>query len=304
MSWTRLLTSPPPTTSWILDSSVIAALRREPKGGVLWAAEPMPPGVFEVGPVGLQSVDRRKLAAVLASIHGRLDGARRAAAVVPTGWTRNYVLSFQELPRRQRELEQVVQWRLKKLLPVQPADLRMSLVNLAPANGTRPMLAMVGLERALAELEAAFREISVEIGLITGQIFALAATAAPGARLLVQQEEGFLSLLVAEDDGPRLIRTKHLASSGRLADAVRRELSLTLSYCRETLGIGGEIGLEVFAESAGLEREIEDWSSGQSGVPRMPARPLPPFTVGGAQERLGQSRIQSLWAVIAEGRER
>ncbi len=303
MSWARLLTSPPPTTSWLLDSSVVAALRREPKGGVLWAAEPMPPGVFEVGPVGLQSVDRRKLSAVLASIHGRLDGARRVAAVVPTGWTRSYVLSFPELPRRQRELEQVVQWRLKKLLPVPPTDLRMSLVNLASADGTRPMLAMVGLERALAEVESAFRDVSIEIGLITGQIFGLAATPAPGARLLVQQDEGFLSLLLTEDDGSRLIRAKHLASSGRLADAVRRELNLTLSYCREALGIGGEISLEVFAESADLEREIEDWRTGQAGVPRVPARPLPSFTVGGAQERLGLSRIQSLWAVIAEGRE-
>jgi len=303
MSWARLLTSPPPTTSWLLDSSVVAALRREPKGGVLWAAEPMPPGVFEVGPVGLQSVDRRKLAAVLASIHGRLDGARRVAAVVPTGWTRSYVLSFQELPHRQRELEQVVQWRLKKLLPVPPTDLRMSLVNLASTDGTRPMLAMVGLERALAEVEATFRDVSIEIGLITGQIFALAATPAPGARLLVQQDEGFLSLLLTDGDGSRLIRAKHLASSGRLADAVRRELSLTLSYCREALGIGGEIGLEVFAERADLEREIEDWRTGQAGVPRVPARPLPSFTVGGAQERLGPSRTQSLWAVIAEGRE-
>jgi len=302
MSWARLLTSPPPTTSWTLDGSVIAAFRRDPKGGVLWAAEAMPPGAFEVGPVGLQSVDRRKLVAVLGSIHGRLDGARRAALVVPTGWARSYVLSFQELPRRQRELEQVVLWRLKKLLPVPPSELRMSLLNLAPANGARPILAMVGLERALAELEAAFREISVEIGLVTGQIFALAAAAAPGARLLVQQEPGFLSLLLTEDDGPRLIRTKHLASSGRLADAIRGELNLTLSYIRETLGVSGELGLEVFAESAALEREIEDWRSGQTGVPRVPARPSPSFTVGGAQERLGMARIQPLWSVIAEDR--
>ncbi len=302
MSWARLLTSPPPTTSWILDGAVIAALRRDPKRGVLWAAEGTPPGVFEAGPVGLQSVDRRKLVAVLGSIHGRLDGARRAAVVVPTGWTRSYVLSFQELPRRQKEAEQVVQWRLKKLLPVPPSELRMSLVNLTPTNGARPMLAMVGLERALAELEAAFREIGVEIGLITGQVFALAPTAAPGTRLLVQQEQGFLSLLLTESEEPRLVRTKHLASSGRLREAVRSELNLTLGYIRDTLGVAGELDLEIFAESAALEREIEDWRSGQTGVPRVPARPSPPFTVSGAQERLGVARIQPLWAVIAEDR--
>jgi len=302
MNWTRLLTSPPPTTSWILDGSVIAALRRDPKGGVLWAAEPTPAGSFEVGPAGLQSVDRRKLVAALGSIHGRLDGARRVAVVVPTGWSRSYVLSFQELPRRQRELEQVVQWRLKKLLPVPPSDLRMALVNLAPSDGSRPMLATVGLERAFAEIEAAFREISIEVGLITGQIFALARAAAPGARLLVQQEGGFLSLLITEDDQPRLIRTKHLSSSGRLADATRRELNLTLTFIRESLGIVGELGLEVFADSSGLEREIEDWRSAQTGVQRVPARPLPSFAIAGALERLGLARIQPLWSVIEEDR--
>ena len=302
MNWARLLTSPPPTTSWILDGSVIAALRRDPKGGVLWAAEPTPAGSFEVGPAGLQSVDRRKLVAALGSIHARLDGARRVAVVVPTGWSRSYVLSFQELPRRQRELEQVVQWRLKKLLPVPPSDLRMALVNLAPSDGSRPIMATVGLERAFAEIEAAFREISIEVGLITGQIFALARATAPGARLLVQQEGGFLSLLITEDDQPRLIRTKHLSLSGRLADATRRELNLTLSFVRESLGIVGELGLEVFADSSGLEREIEDWRSAQTGVQRVPARPLPSFTIAGALERLGLARIQPLWSVIEEDR--
>ena len=300
MSLARLLTSPPPTTSWMLDGSVVAALRREPKGGVLWAAEATPAGAFEVGPVGLQSLDRRKLVAALGSIHGRLEGARRAAVVVPTGWTRSYVLSFQDLPRRQRELEQVVQWRLKKLLPVPPAELRMALVTLAPTDGARPILVMVALERAFAELEAAFREIGVELGLITGQMFALAA--APGTRLLVQQEQGFLSLLLAEGDEPRLIRTKHLASSGRVAEAIRRELNLTLGYVRETLGVRGELGIEIFAESAVLEREIEDWRSAQEGLPRVPERSTPPFIVAGAEGRLGQARIQPLWAVIAEDR--
>jgi hypothetical protein len=302
MSWARLLTSPPPTTSWILDDAVVAALRREPKGGALWAAEATPPGVFETGPVGLQSVDRHKLVALLGSLHSRLEGARRAAVVVPTGWTRSYVLSFPDLPRRQRELEQVVQWRLKKLLPVPPTELRMSAVSLAPSNGARSILAMVGLERALGELEAAFREVGVEVGMLTGQIFALAARPAPGVCLLVQQEQGFLSLLLTEDGVPRLTRTKHLASSGPLAETIRRELSLTLGYIRESLGIAGELGVEVFAESPALGREIEDWRAAQAGVSELPPRSSPAFAVGGAEARLGAARIQPLWTVIAEDR--
>jgi hypothetical protein len=302
MSRARFLISPPPSTSWILDGTVIAAIRRDPKSGALWAAETTPTGVFEAGPVGLQSVDRRKLVAVLGSIQSRLEGARRAGLVVPTGWTRSYVLSFPELPRRQRELEQVVQWRLKKLLPVPPTELRMSLVNLTPSDGARSILAMVALERALAELEAAFREVGVELGMITGQIFALAASPIPGACLLVQQEQGFLSLLLTVEGVPRLTRTKHLASSGRLAETVRRELSLTVGYIRETLGITGELGVEVFAEDPVLGREIEGWRAEQAGVAGLPQRSQPAFAVGGAEARLGTARIQPLWSMIAENR--
>jgi len=299
MSWKQYLTSPPPTTCWTLDGAVIAGLRRDPKGGPLWAAETTPEGAFEAGPVGLQSVDRRKLVTVLGSIHGRLDGARRAAVVVPSAWTRSYRLDFPELPSRHRELEQVVQWRLKKLLPVPPADLRMSLVPLPPANGTQPLLAMVAIERAVAELEAAFAEVGVDLGMLTGRNFALAATASPSPRLLAQHEQGFLSLLLVEDAVPRLIRTKPLAESGRLAEIVRRELSLTLAYIRETIGLKGEIGLEVSAEDGELVSEIEEWRSRQPGVSRVPAAAPPPFADRGAVDRLGMARIQPAWLVVS-----
>jgi len=298
MNWKQHLTSPPPTTSWTLDGAVIAGLRRDPKGGVLWAAETTPEGAFEAGPVGLQSVDRRKLLTVLGSIHGRLDGARRAAVVVPSAWTRSYRLEFPELPSRHGELEQVVRWRLKKLLPVPPADLRMSLVPLPPGDGPRPLLAMVAIERAVAELEAAFAEVGVELGMLTGRNFALAASGGATPRLLVQQEQGFLSLLLVQDAVLRLIRTKPLAAAGRLGDIVRRELSLTLGYIRGTIGLKGEVVLDVSAESAELAAEIEEWRERQPGVTRGAAAAPPPFTEGGAVDRLGMARIQPAWAVM------
>ncbi len=118
----------------------------------------------------------------------------------------------------------------------------------------------------------------------------------------MQQEQGFLSLLLTEDGVPRLIRTKHLASSGSLAEAVRRELSLTLGYIRETLGFAGEIGVEVFAENPALGREIEEWRAALTGVSGIPPRTSPVFAVSGAEARLGAARIQPLWAVIVENR--
>ena len=299
MSWKQYLTSPPPTTSWALDDEVIAGLRSDPKAGAHWAAETTPEGTFDVGPVGLQSVDRRKLVTILGSIQGRLDGSRRAAVVVPSLWTRCYRLEFQELPRRHAEIEQIVQWRLKKLLPVSPTDLRMSLAPQTPANGTRPMLVMVALERVLAELEGAFADAGVGVGLITGRNFALASSGLPEPALLVQQERSLLSLLLIDRQEARLVRTKPLAASGRTGDIVRRELGLTLGYIRSTLGLEGEIGLAVTAETGHLESEIEDWRSQQQGVTRLSLPALPSFAEGGALDRLGQARLRPACAVMA-----
>ena len=117
-------TLPLSTTCWVVDGAIVAALKRDSKGGVLWAAESATDGVFEVGPVGLQSVDREKLAALLSSLQPRIEGATRAAVVLPSGWTRTYLLDFDDLPRGQSDLDQVVRWRLKKLLPVKPSELR------------------------------------------------------------------------------------------------------------------------------------------------------------------------------------
>lgn len=295
----KLLESPPPTTSWTIDRSLVGALRRDPSSGAHWAAEATPEGVFDVGPVGLQSVDRRKLMTVLGSIHGRLDGARRAAVVVPSAWTRSYRLEFAELPRRHGELEQVVQWRLKKLLPVPPSELRMSLAPLAPADGVRPLLAMVALERAVAELEGAFRDVGIEPGMITGRNFALAGYGGDGgARMIVQQEDGLLSLMLLDGDALRLIRTKPLAASGRLGDIVRRELGLTLVYIRDTVGVSGDIAFEISADDPTQATEMEQWLSGQPGMVRRAAVDLPQLVEPGAEERLGWARIRPAWSVL------
>jgi len=300
MNWKKVLVNPPPTTCWVVDGTVVTALRRETKGGVLWAAESTPAGVFEVGPVGLQSVDRAKLAPVLSSLQTRIEGAKRAAVVVPSGWTRSYLLEFEELPRDQNELDQVVQWRLKKLLPVQPSELRISLIPLQSGNGARPLLCMVGVERALAGLEAALSDVGVNPGMITTRAFALTGPPTRGARLLVQQEEGFLSILLTVDDLPRLVRTKPLARSTVSGEVIRRELNLALGFIRESLGVTGRIGLHATAESPEILGEIEDWRSGQENLPGVAGVPMPTFIQGGAGDRLGAARVEPAISLIAE----
>jgi hypothetical protein len=295
-----LLHSPPPTTCWVIDDSLISVLRRDKKGSVLWAAEAAPPGVFEIGQVGLHAVDRRKLSAVLASLQPRIEGSGRAALVLPSGWTRSYLLDFDELPRNHGELDQVVRWRLKKLLPVPPADLRLFIDPVPHDSGSHPVVCMVGLDRALDTLEGAFSDVGVELGLVTSRAFALAQRPSRRPRLLVQQEAGFVVVVLTVDDQPLLVRTKPVAASRNPGETVRRELNLTLGYIREQLAVDGEIELQMSADDAKLEGEVEDWRASVEGLPRGPSALSPTFSQGGAADRLGRARIEPAYAVIAE----
>lgn len=302
MNWRKYLVSSLSTTCWVVDGAIVAALKRDSKGGVLWAAESATDGVFEVGPVGLQSVDREKLAALLSSLQLRIEGATRAAVVLPSGWTRTYLLDFDDLPRGQSDLDQVVRWRLKKLLPVKPSELRISSLPMQRDDGSRPLVCVVGMERALADIEEAFKEVGVVPGSITTRVLALAGRPTDRPRLLAQQEDGFLTLLLTTEDVPRLIRTKPLAASREAGETAKRELNLALGFIRETLGVTGDIGLQVSAESPKLVGQIEDWRSATDGVSRMPGLPVPDFKQGGAIDRLGAARIEPAFSVISEGK--
>jgi len=300
MSLKKYLISPSPTTCWVVDGALVAALKRESKGAVLWAAESATEGLFEVGPAGLQSVDRERLSAILSSIQPRIEGASRAAVVVPSGWTRSYLLDFDDLPRGQSELDQVVRWRLKKLLPVKPADLRISSLPVQREDGTNSLVCMVGMERAFSDIEAAFKEVGVVPGSITTRAFALAGRPTDRPRLLAQQEDGFLTLLLTSENMPRLIRTKPLAVSRESGEIARRELNLAVGFVREKLGVTGDIDLQVSAESPELVGQIEDWRSTADHLSRVPGPPVPEFTQGGAVDRLGVARIEPAFSVISE----
>lgn len=266
MNWKKILTSPAPSTAWLLDNEVVAAVRRDGDGSIHCAVEVMPQGVCDVGHVGLQLVDRNRLVTALGVVQERIDGARRAAVVVPTGWVRTQLFHFSELPRRQSELDQVVRWRLKKLLPVLPSELRVSAVPQRAVNGQKPLLCMVGVERAIANLEEGFSAVGVEPGLITPRLFAVASGLEGDRCLVVQQEQGYLSLLLTVDDVPRLVRTKPLAGGAGVEAVVLRELQLAHRFIRADLGVSGEIQVVISAENSSVLDETTRWWRDQDGV--------------------------------------
>lgn len=300
MNWKNLLTSPPPATGWDLEAGDGLVVHRTGSEGLHCATEELPTGAFEVGPVGLQSVDPKLAGPALARLKGAAEGARTAAVIVPTSWLRTFLIDIERPPRKERELHEVVRWRLKKLLSVPPAELRLSVVRLPEAGGHRNLLVLAGIERAMAAVESTFREIGVEVGLITTRLFALVprSTSSGLPVLVIQVESGFLSALLLEGGVPRLLRTKPLPAIQDHSATVTRELRLTLEFVRDRIGLDGRIEVRMVCPDKVLEGRLAAWLGEQQHLePAVdaPAAACGPRTV---VERIGAARLAPAIAVV------
>lgn len=299
MNLQQLLSSPPPPTGWVVDGDLVAVVTRDRRGVLECAAQPLPAGVVEPGPVGLHRVDVDKLGRAIAAVKGTLAGDHRAAVVVPSRWVRCQLLTVERLPRRHHEVEDVLRWRLKKVLPVPVTDLRLSWTAFPAQDGRRPLLCIAGLERALAAFEQSFVEAGVVPGMITSRAFALVSGLEwpAGAHLLVQQEPGFLTLLLTVDGSPRLLRTKTLPGAGDATAGTVREMHLAMTYIRETLAVEGPLRVQISADSAEIERELRRfWVEQHDAEAELPAETAAPAEIASS---LGPARLAAVESVLS-----
>jgi hypothetical protein len=301
MNWERFVTSPPPSTGWAFDPEMIVVAHRSKSQEIHCASEDLPAAVLDVGPVGLQSVNSEALGPILARLKGAAEGTGNAAVILPTSWLRSFLLDVDRVPRRDDELLDIVRWRLKKLLPVPPTDLRLSVGRLKESDGQRRLLVMAGFERAMRAIEACFAAVGVEVGLITTRLFALVPRSSwdVSATLLIQHEEGFLSFLLLVDGVPRLLRTKPLPRSNGDPAAVVREAKLTLGFVRESVAVQDDIEVKLSCPAPELDEVVRRWLANQSGL--VPAKetagpPCGPTTV---VDRLGATRLEPALAVVS-----
>ena len=301
MNWEQLITSPPPSTGWVFDAEMVALAHRSKTQEIHCAAEDLPDGSLEVGPVGLQAVDDQSLGPVLARLKGAAEGAEHAAIVVPTSWLRSFLIDMDRLPRKEDELLDVVRWRLKKSLPIPPTELRYSVVRLPESDGQRNVLVLAGIERAIAGMEACFASVGVEVGLITSRLFALVPRTGGVASplLVIQHEESFLSLLLLVDGMPAFLRTKPLPRGDGGRDAVLREASLTLGYIRESVGVEGGIEVKLSCERPEMDTLIREWLAGQTDLSPL-AEPAPPACgPSTVVSRIGGPRLAPALAMVS-----
>jgi hypothetical protein len=290
---------PPHVFAVAPDRVVYARFVRAPGGLELreHRALPLAPETFTDGLLGGPMRDAAAFSGELGSLLAQLSvTVSEASLVVPDAWLRVALADVEELPRAGESREEVLRWKLKRLVPFRVEDLRLDAVEIAAApaaagaGASRRMLLGFALEVLMQQLETAFAGAGVALGWISGASLSLLPAAVRqagnGMIMVALADHRGYSLLAAYGGQPVLHRLK--AWNGRLPEAewagtLRRELRLTGSFLAESLpGAPLERVLVVAPR-----REEQRWVASLAEGLEAPAEPLAP-DFGLAAETVGE----------------
>jgi type IV pilus assembly protein PilM len=244
----------------ILDSEslVHARVARRGRGAELLALERhrLAPETFLAGGVSPSLQNGASLAEALGRVKVESGRLERVAILVPDSWLRMTLLTLPSLPASRGEADEVVRWALKRSLPVDPGELRMTY-DAIERNGTGVRTLVIAvLEKLLDGIEeassrAGIQSVVVEsIGLNIWN--AVAARLAPATRLFVHARETDFTTALFRGAQPMFLRSRALSGGRRL----EQEMRLSASYLASVLQ--GRRVEECILTGSAAGQELED----------------------------------------------
>ncbi len=248
-SWTKRLLGldpvPGPPHVFSIDTRVLryGCFHHGPQGFVYEASESveLPAEIFDEGPLGAPLRAPQDFAAVVEDFCRRLpEPVKEASLVLPDTWLRLTFSEIGELSRKIPAREQMLRWKLKRLVPFRIEDLRISAEPVTPfPTQEEPARVLIGfaIERLLSQIEDAFAAAGIEIGRITNTTLAVGASVEHGldpddlAGLVTVQPDAYTLSFMRRGE-PLLYRYKAI-SEGVVGSSVRRDLRLTTSFLQQ-----------------------------------------------------------------------
>jgi len=220
----------------------VVDLRRGRRGFSLAssAVTQLPVGLITPSFESLNIQDPAELAGVIAQTAeaAGLSNKKRWSVALPDVAARTLMVVLESKPANARELNEVVEWKLERLVSVPPRELRTSRQKLHSAAGEERYLITVARDEVLSQYESVFADLGWKAGLILprhmGEAQWLMWDASPGDKMLVTANTtGFTSLIVRNNE-PALVRT-FVCEQETIPDELHR---FTLYY-RDRLVNGG-----------------------------------------------------------------
>ena len=147
---------------------------------------------------------RQAIESALASVRGH---SHDVIAVLPDTAVRVVLLDFEALPAKRDEAEAVVRFRLKKSLPFNLDEARISYHAQTTKSGVRVVAAVV-VNSVLAEYEAAFTDLGYSPGVvIPSMLAAIGAADAERPTLVVKVDAHTIGVAILDQEQLLLVRT-------------------------------------------------------------------------------------------------
>jgi hypothetical protein len=237
-----------------------------------WRSIDLLPETFQEGILGGPGRDPRLFSERLSELLRLVPGqVRQASLVLPDAWLRVAFTDGGDLPRGGAAREEVLRWKLKRLVPYRVDELRIrgqELPALGYAEAGQRVLLGFALEALLEQLESAFSAFGIRLGLITNAGLAALDALAPIRRrglvalTLVADEE--YSMVVAHDGDPVMVRHKTGGHSIHEGELVRRDLRLTRDYLEQQLP-GVPVGSVSLLAPAEVGASWQSWLNEELG---------------------------------------
>lgn len=253
--WQMRLTPPAPRAGLEVSASGLHS-RMRVRGGATDARLPLPSAVARLDGLHPNAADEKILAAELEPMLSGLP-AGPLALLLPTRYFRAFTLDLEGLPRRASELDLILRFRLKRLLPYKPEAARLAVRLISPQPAR--LFVLAGYEPVLRQWESALAACRRPAGwLLPATLAGLAArpaAAESGIELLIDGDDDGVNLLATQSGMPLLLRSKTRLSGESAAALACREAALTAAYLRDRLHLpkltaAAARGLEAGADSA------------------------------------------------------